>query len=267
MPRTPLALALMAAGVAVVQFVPGLSVIRHLLGFVLVALGGVVATVAYAHWERNERAMRLGERLPHSSVPRLVAFALALVAFAALGLVAFGRAITGDGPPILPLDAQTPAGPVVTTTVLTETTSPPGQVTVENISVFDPFGGGRENDHLVSNLTDRDFSTSWHTDSYQNPLAEEKEGVGLTFTVRGQPSRVELFGLSEGTSLEVYWSDRYYAVLEAWRRVAGATTPPGTTVIHLPPRVDGFWLIWLTDLPLQPDGTYSSSLSQVRFHP
>ena len=83
------ALALMAAGVAVVQFVPGLSVVRHLLGFVLVGLGGVVATVAYTHWERNERAMRLGERLPHSPVPRLVAGALALVAFAALGLVTY----------------------------------------------------------------------------------------------------------------------------------------------------------------------------------
>jgi putative membrane protein len=83
------ALALMAAGVAVVQFVPGLSVFRHLLGFVLVGLGGIVATAAYTHWERNERAMRLGERLPHSPVPRLVASALALAAFAALGLVLY----------------------------------------------------------------------------------------------------------------------------------------------------------------------------------
>ena len=83
------ALALMAAGVAVVQFVPGLSSVRHVLGFVLIALGGVVATVAYTHWERNERAMRLGERLPHSPVPRMVALALALASFAALGLVAY----------------------------------------------------------------------------------------------------------------------------------------------------------------------------------
>ena len=83
------ALALMAAGVALVQFVPGLSVVRHLLGFVLVALGGVVATVAYANWERNERAMRLGERLPHSPVPRVVSSVLALIAFLALGLVAY----------------------------------------------------------------------------------------------------------------------------------------------------------------------------------
>ncbi len=85
-------LALMAAGVAVVQFVPGLDVIRHLLGFILIGLGGGVATVAYAHWERNERAMRLGERLPHSAVPRLVAFALALIAFVALGMVAYDLA-------------------------------------------------------------------------------------------------------------------------------------------------------------------------------
>ena len=65
------ALALMAAGVAVVQFVPGVTVIRHALGFVLIALGGVLATGSYAQWERNERAMRLGERLPRSFVSEL----------------------------------------------------------------------------------------------------------------------------------------------------------------------------------------------------
>ncbi|HEU4512471.1 MAG TPA: DUF202 domain-containing protein [Nocardioidaceae bacterium] len=82
-------LALMASGVAVVQFVPGLSLVRHLLGFVLVGLGGVVAAIAYVHWERNERAMRLGEQLPHSPVPRMVASALGLAAVAALGLVVY----------------------------------------------------------------------------------------------------------------------------------------------------------------------------------
>ncbi len=86
------ALALMAAGVAVVQFVPGPSALRHVLAFILISLGGVVATVAYTHWERNERAMRLGERLPHSPVPRIVAAVLALTAFAALGLVVYDLA-------------------------------------------------------------------------------------------------------------------------------------------------------------------------------
>lgn len=80
-------LALMAAGVAVVQFVPGLQVLRVVLGLLLICLGGVLAGVSYGHWERAERAMRLGARLPHSPVPRLVAIALALTALAAFALI------------------------------------------------------------------------------------------------------------------------------------------------------------------------------------
>ena len=80
-------LGLIAAGVAVAQFVPGPSELRHTIAFVLVSFGGVLAGISYTHWERNERAMRLGERLPYSMVPRLTAAALALVALAALILM------------------------------------------------------------------------------------------------------------------------------------------------------------------------------------
>jgi putative membrane protein len=80
-------LALMAAGVAVVEFVPGPAIVRHGLGLVLVLLGSVLAGVSYHHWERNERAMRLGERLPHSLVPRLTAGALGLVGLGVLALM------------------------------------------------------------------------------------------------------------------------------------------------------------------------------------
>jgi putative membrane protein len=80
-------LALIAAGVAVIQLVPGPGVIRHTLGILLIALGGVLSAVSYGHWEQNERAMRLGEQLPHSMVPRLVAGALSLAAVAALVLI------------------------------------------------------------------------------------------------------------------------------------------------------------------------------------
>lgn len=81
------ALALMAAGVAVIQLVPGMTVIRHVLGILLITLGGVLAAISYGHWEHNERAMRLGEQLPHSIVPRLVAVALSLAAVTAMVLV------------------------------------------------------------------------------------------------------------------------------------------------------------------------------------
>jgi putative membrane protein len=80
-------LGLIAAGVAVAQFVPGPEALRHAIAFVLVSFGGVLSGISYTHWERNERAMRLGERLPYSMVPRLTAAALALVALAALVLM------------------------------------------------------------------------------------------------------------------------------------------------------------------------------------
>jgi putative membrane protein len=76
-------LGLIAAGVAVAQFVPGPNALRHAIAFVLVLFGGILAAISYSHWERNERAMRLGERLPYSMVPRLTAAALVLVALAA----------------------------------------------------------------------------------------------------------------------------------------------------------------------------------------
>ncbi len=81
------ALALMAAGVAVIRFVPGLSLMRHGLGFLLIGLGGFLAAISYRHWQRNERAMRLGLQLPSSFVPRLVAASLVLAAGVALALV------------------------------------------------------------------------------------------------------------------------------------------------------------------------------------
>ena len=77
-------LALMAAGVAVIQFIPGHAVVRHGLGILLISLGGLLSAVSYGHWERNERAMRLGEQLPHSAVPRLVTVALTAAAITAL---------------------------------------------------------------------------------------------------------------------------------------------------------------------------------------
>ena len=46
--------------------------------------GGLLAGVSYTHWESNERAMRLGERLPQSPIPRLVAVALTLTAAVAV---------------------------------------------------------------------------------------------------------------------------------------------------------------------------------------
>ena len=70
------ALALVVAGLAIVQLLPpfpGVPVGRHLLGLPLIALGAVLAVVAYTEWVRNQRALRRGEPLPRSVMPWILA--------------------------------------------------------------------------------------------------------------------------------------------------------------------------------------------------
>jgi putative membrane protein len=73
------ALALVVAGLAIVQLLPpfpGVPAGRHLLGVPLIALGAVLAIVAYAEWVRNQRALRRGEPLPLSVMPWVLAAAI-----------------------------------------------------------------------------------------------------------------------------------------------------------------------------------------------
>jgi putative membrane protein len=81
-------LALLGGGLAIAGFLPPLH-IRHLreaLALSLMALGGLIALRAVDHWARCERAMRLGQPLPASRFPALLA--LAVAGGAALLLVA-----------------------------------------------------------------------------------------------------------------------------------------------------------------------------------
>ncbi|MEH0933604.1 YidH family protein [Micromonospora psammae] len=80
-------LALLAGGLAAAQFLPPLP-LRHLreaIAVALLLLGGAVAVRAVDHWARTERAIRLGEELPFSRFPAVLAL---LVGFGALLLVA-----------------------------------------------------------------------------------------------------------------------------------------------------------------------------------
>lgn len=86
------ALALVATGVAATQLLPALDIEfgRRLLGLPLIVMGGALAVFSYFRWEANERAMRLGQPLPPSPLPRLVAIGIAVVAILAIVLAAFG---------------------------------------------------------------------------------------------------------------------------------------------------------------------------------
>ena len=72
-------LALIAGGLACAQFLPVLGVahLREIIAIALVVLGGMVALRAVDHWARTERAMRLGQELPGSKFPAILALAVA----------------------------------------------------------------------------------------------------------------------------------------------------------------------------------------------
>ena len=76
------ALALVAGGLAAVSLLPDVTG-SELLGIVLLAMSFVTAATAYGRWARNERSMRLGEPLPASRLPMLVAIGTAVVAVVA----------------------------------------------------------------------------------------------------------------------------------------------------------------------------------------
>ncbi len=85
-------LALIGGGLAVAAFVPPMRWphIREAIAVVLLVLGAAVAVRAVDHWARSERAMRLGEPLPRSRFPAILALAIGLGAVALLIAVLSG---------------------------------------------------------------------------------------------------------------------------------------------------------------------------------
>lgn len=203
---------------------------------------------------------------PRATSRRLIFAALGLIVVA-VGLVALGAVFSGGSAPIIPSPITTSPAPETTTTLEDVTTAPSGSVGIESVSSFDPFGEGGENDDAIALMTDGDVTTSWQTERYQDPLGALKPGVGIALDARGAPATLEMTGLTVGTRFDVYWSEVFTADLEQWERIAGAQAPPGTTSIDLPSRQDGFWLLWLTGLPQRADGTFYSSIAEVRFLP
>ena len=77
-------LALIAAGVAVVQLVPEFGVAggRRAIGMVLVGLGILVSLGGTRRWRQVQSAMAQGDDLPRTRMPLLLGSALALLAVA-----------------------------------------------------------------------------------------------------------------------------------------------------------------------------------------
>ena len=50
-----------------------------MLGVPLIVFGAVVAVTAYGEWVKSQRAMRLGQPLPRSVMPRLLATIITVI--------------------------------------------------------------------------------------------------------------------------------------------------------------------------------------------
>ena len=80
------ALALVVAGLAIAQLLPpfpGVPFGRHVLAVPLICLGAFVSVAAYLEWRRDQRALRLGQPLPPSRLPRILAVSITGIAVVA----------------------------------------------------------------------------------------------------------------------------------------------------------------------------------------
>jgi hypothetical protein len=172
-----------------------------------------------------------------------------------------------DSPFLFP--ATPPVDRVVsTTTTVSATTAPPvssapGTLAAEP-SVYDPFGDQSERERDLPNLVDGDFSTTWRTERYFDPLPLIKDGVGITFRVNGAPGSLELRA-SPNTSYSIFWAETVPASFADWEEIGSGTVFDAPATMQLPDRDGGVWLLWLTDLPEQSVDEYYSEVSEVVF--
>jgi putative membrane protein len=91
------ALGLVIGGLATAQLLPpfpGVPWGRHAIAVPVILLGSVVSVVCYREWTGNQRALRRGEPLSRSRLPRILTIAIAAIALGAAALALLSAART-----------------------------------------------------------------------------------------------------------------------------------------------------------------------------
>ncbi len=219
-------------------------------------------------------------------VPRVALWMATGLICTALGLVGMGTLLSAGSaspsPPTIAATTPRTTRPQTTSTLSQSSPStaptatapaaapvlatPPLQLLgAPEVSTFDPYGGGGEMDHRLERLVDADRETTWRTERYYDPLSRIKAGVGLVMTPPPGARRLELLGITPGTVYTLSWAETPNISLREWSPVATGRTTSGAFFLTLPPRPDGTWLIWFTELPYVGPENYSTSIAEARF--
>ena len=88
------ALGLLAAAVAVIQFVPqfGIPGARHVVGLLLAALAISTSGMGLVRWRQVDRAVRSGRPLPRRPTPAYIAIGFVVIAVIMVGLMVWRTA-------------------------------------------------------------------------------------------------------------------------------------------------------------------------------
>ena len=194
-----------------------------------------------------------------------------LLGVMAIVLISVGTSLLSDArsPESLPLPTTAasvpntivPARPAPPTTVA----SPSTTTQVVTAVAYDPFGSGGEHDELAGAAIDGDFTTAWKTESYLDPLPRQKAGVGLVVSVEGPATSLSATGVRDGTVWSLYWAENTPSDFAQWNLVDDGTVRGSDLTSTFSQKSSGAWLIWFVDLPAANDGTYNSSITEVRF--
>ena len=88
------ALALVAAGLAITQLLPPFPHApwgRPVIATPLILLGAVLPGLSYADWRRTQRAIAMGEPVPPSRLPLVLAVTVGVIALAAVGIDLYSK--------------------------------------------------------------------------------------------------------------------------------------------------------------------------------
>jgi hypothetical protein len=206
-------------------------------------------------------------RTPSRRGPALVAVVVA-VALVVLGLAGWFGLSSAPGHPHRAAPATRTRG---TPSAQAEPTG--ALVAIRVVKDFDPDGNGTENPDQVRFAVDGNPRTAWHTVLYFNrpDLGGLKPGVGLLLDLGSaqEVGAVRLLLVGHGTSVELRASPTTYsASADGYLPIASADHV-GALVTLRPqqPVKVRYLLIWLTSLPLAPDGVnYQGGIAEIEVH-